>query len=106
MAHDDRVTGGEEDVDLPEVHQSSARIVTCGAEDDEVEVVVALDLRALMRTRRILDRQLVQAKERAGEPREVPRAPSTAGSTDARGPTGSSPSHGSSFAVFDFACVS
>ena len=42
-----------------------ARRVRAGRVDDEAEVVVALDLRALVGARRVLDRELVQAEVRA-----------------------------------------
>jgi hypothetical protein len=64
MAHGDRVAGAEEHVDLTELHPLPARLVARGAQHDEVEVVVALDLGALVRARRVLDRQLVQAEAR------------------------------------------
>jgi hypothetical protein len=54
------LSGPQEQVELADLQPPLARVVARRLEDEEVEALVALDLRALMGATRVLDRELVQ----------------------------------------------
>ena len=63
---DDEVRA-EEQVDLPDLDVLVLLDVPGGAQDDELDVVVPLDLRALVRGHRVLDGE-IREREVAGQP--------------------------------------
>ena len=62
MPHRDHEPGAEEEVELAEDDLVRRRVVAGGPVDDEVEVVVGLDLRPLVRDGCVLDGELVKAE--------------------------------------------
>ena len=62
VADGDHEADAEEEVELAEDHLPVLGVVLGGAVDDEVEVVVRLDLRPLVRVRSVLDGELVQSE--------------------------------------------
>jgi hypothetical protein len=62
VAYGDHELRADEDLDLPERDRLRLVQVAGGPQDDEERVAVALELRALMRLDRILNRELVQVE--------------------------------------------
>jgi hypothetical protein len=60
VAYGDHEAGAQEQVELADLHPPLARVVARRLEDQEVEALIRLDLRALMGATRVLDRELMQ----------------------------------------------